>query len=438
MFLLKNRAIIEISGEDCLKTLQGLITNDIERLQNQGIIYSAMLSPQGRFWFDFFIIALKLLKNGDEINFLLLDCHESMAEGLIKKLNLYKLRSKTEVKLTDSALSNIENNQNSYWQVGVSFNKCHAKSSPPIYQSPLKLEQNPALVYQGTPQRGDADISARKNSYRNPKDSDIFQSSLKLEQNPALVYQGTPQRGDADISARKNSYRNPKDFGIELQDPRHLELGFRVYQRFDQTSRNCPENSQQSQQLQVDYHRKRFCLKIAEGFFDLDFDQSFILNYGFDYLGAVEYKKGCYLGQETTARMHYRGGINKKIHHFRIKNPNLDLIKAIKNRRNIQEIGNSANKNFDDSLTTLKNCELLRNDDIKPVGRFLSSIIDENSIEGLVLLKTEPKTSSESQKVVEQNAGNYRPSTFYLKHENQDSEDSKKENYQKFEIEILS
>ncbi len=397
MFLLKNRAIIEISGEDCLKTLQGLITNDIERLQNQGIIYSAMLSPQGRFWFDFFIIALKLLKNGDEINFLLLDCHESMAEGLIKKLNLYKLRSKTEVKLTDSALSNIENNQNSYWQVGVSFNKCHAKSSPPIYQSPLKLEQN-----------------------------------------PALVYQGTPQRGDADISARKKLYWNPKDFGIELQDPRHLELGFRVYQRFDQTSRNCPENSQQSQQLQVDYHRKRFCLKIAEGFFDLDFDQSFILNYGFDYLGAVEYKKGCYLGQETTARMHYRGGINKKIHHFRIKNPNLDLIKAIKNRRNIQEIGNSANKNFDDSITTLKNCELLRNDDIKPVGRFLSSIIDENSIEGLVLLKTEPKTSSESQKVVEQNAGNYRPSTFYLKHENQDSEDSKKENYQKFEIEILS
>jgi len=45
--------------------------------------------------------------------------------------------------------------------------------SAQLYQSYLKLEQNPALVYQGTPQRGDADISARKKLYWNPKDSDI-------------------------------------------------------------------------------------------------------------------------------------------------------------------------------------------------------------------------------------------------------------------------
>ncbi len=83
-----------------------------------------------------------------------------------------------------------------------------------IFQSSLKLEQNPALVYQGTQQCGDADISARKNYTGNPKDSDIFQSSLKPEQNPALVYQGTPQCGDADISARKNYTGNPKDSGI--------------------------------------------------------------------------------------------------------------------------------------------------------------------------------------------------------------------------------
>ncbi len=83
-----------------------------------------------------------------------------------------------------------------------------------IYQSSLKLEQNPALVYQGTLQRGDADYSARKNYTGNPKDSDIYPSSSKLEQNPALVYQGTPQRGDADISARKKLYWNPKDSGI--------------------------------------------------------------------------------------------------------------------------------------------------------------------------------------------------------------------------------
>jgi len=47
---------------------------------------------------------------------------------------------------------------------------------------------------------------------------EIYQSSLKPEQNPALVYQGTPQRGDADISARKNYTENPKDSGIDMQN----------------------------------------------------------------------------------------------------------------------------------------------------------------------------------------------------------------------------
>jgi 23S rRNA A2030 N6-methylase RlmJ len=47
---------------------------------------------------------------------------------------------------------------------------------------------------------------------------EIYQSSLKLEQNPALVYQGTPQRGDAVYSARKNYTENPKDSGIDMQN----------------------------------------------------------------------------------------------------------------------------------------------------------------------------------------------------------------------------
>jgi cobaltochelatase CobT len=52
----------------------------------------------------------------------------------------------------------------------------------------------------------------------------IYQSSLKPEQNPALVYQGTTQRGDADISARKNYTGNPKDFGIELENKNLLPI----------------------------------------------------------------------------------------------------------------------------------------------------------------------------------------------------------------------
>ena len=50
---LKDRAIIEITGEDRKKFLQGLITNDIFKASDQNLIYSAMLSAQGRFLYDF-------------------------------------------------------------------------------------------------------------------------------------------------------------------------------------------------------------------------------------------------------------------------------------------------------------------------------------------------------------------------------------------------
>tara|TARA_B110000090_G_scaffold58388_1_gene66707 strand:+ start:229 stop:474 length:246 start_codon:yes stop_codon:yes gene_type:complete len=54
----RNRTIIEISGEETLKFLQGLITNDIDKL-DKGIIYAAMLTPQGKYFVDFFIVAYK-------------------------------------------------------------------------------------------------------------------------------------------------------------------------------------------------------------------------------------------------------------------------------------------------------------------------------------------------------------------------------------------
>jgi len=58
-------------------------------------------------------------------------------------------------------------------------------------------------------------LDSAKKLAEDQKINDLYQSSLKPEQNPALVYQGTPQRGDADISARKNYTGNPKDSGIE-------------------------------------------------------------------------------------------------------------------------------------------------------------------------------------------------------------------------------
>jgi len=88
-----DRAIIEISGSDRKKFLQGLISNDANKINNKALIYSVMLNSQGRFLYDFFIF--------EKNDHLFLDCLAVRRDEIIQKLNLYKLRSKVEIKKND-------------------------------------------------------------------------------------------------------------------------------------------------------------------------------------------------------------------------------------------------------------------------------------------------------------------------------------------------
>ncbi|MBT5751679.1 MAG: folate-binding protein, partial [Rhodospirillaceae bacterium] len=83
---LENRGIIAISGEESVSFLQGLVSNDVTKATNERAIYAAYLTPQGKFLFDFFI-----LRDGDR---LLLDCEADRADDLMRRLNMFKLRSK--------------------------------------------------------------------------------------------------------------------------------------------------------------------------------------------------------------------------------------------------------------------------------------------------------------------------------------------------------
>jgi len=89
MIYLSDRSLVKISGEDARAFLQGLITNDIEKLKADNALYAALQSAQGKFLFDFLIYEI----NGD----IVLDVDKAQAEGLIKKLKMYKLRSKVEI-----------------------------------------------------------------------------------------------------------------------------------------------------------------------------------------------------------------------------------------------------------------------------------------------------------------------------------------------------
>jgi len=90
---LENRAILEISGHDRKKFLQGLITNDVNKATEKNLIYTAMLNAQGRFLYEFFIFELA--------EKLILDCDSNRRDEIFKKLNFYKLRSKVEITKND-------------------------------------------------------------------------------------------------------------------------------------------------------------------------------------------------------------------------------------------------------------------------------------------------------------------------------------------------
>ena len=85
-FVDKNRATLAIEGEDKIDFLQALTTNNIEKVSKEGIVYTAILSPQGKYLFDFFVFSL-----GNKEIFI--DIHQSRAVAFKKFLEFYKLNS---------------------------------------------------------------------------------------------------------------------------------------------------------------------------------------------------------------------------------------------------------------------------------------------------------------------------------------------------------
>lgn len=198
---LPNRSAIIISGSDRFSFLQGLVTNNVEMVKDGRLVYSCLLSPQGKFLFDFFI--------REENDAVILDCEGGeRAEALLKKLRLYKLHA--EVMLT-------------------------------------------------------------------------------LE--PENVYAAWDGVCDG------------------YKDPRHPDLGYRLYK--------APQEGQEAPFEEWDLQRIKLC--IPDGSRDMVVERSTMLESRIDKLGGIDFKKGCYIGQELTARMHYRGLAKKHLYAVEFK-----------------------------------------------------------------------------------------------------------------------
>ena len=89
-FLLEDRGVVEARGPDAGKFLHGLVTNDLSGLAPGMTRFAALLSPQGKILFDFFVFAPSTERY-------FLDCPRVLADDLVKRLALYRLRAKLDL-----------------------------------------------------------------------------------------------------------------------------------------------------------------------------------------------------------------------------------------------------------------------------------------------------------------------------------------------------
>jgi len=90
---LSDRGVVRVGGEDATSFLQGLLTNDVERLKSGEARYAALLTPQGKILFDMLVVRIPA-ETGAAY---LLDCEVSQAADLAKRLGFYKLRAKVAI-----------------------------------------------------------------------------------------------------------------------------------------------------------------------------------------------------------------------------------------------------------------------------------------------------------------------------------------------------
>ena len=208
-FAATDRAVLRVAGPEARGWLQDLVTNDVSAAAPDRAVYAALLTPQGKYLFDFFV-----LDGGGEA--LLIDVAAERAPALAQRLGLYKIRRKVTVE----------------------------------------------------------DVSETETV--------------------ALVWgEGAP---------------TPPPPAIALADPRAAALGWRIYGP-DPAAALAAVGAAEGTRSEYDALRVAACA--PETGVELIPDETFILEAGFDRLNGVDFRKGCYVGQEVTARMRHKTELRK-------------------------------------------------------------------------------------------------------------------------------
>ena len=229
--VLEDRGVLAVSGPDRRGFLQGLVSNDVEKVAADRAVYAALLTAQGKYLHDFIMV-----EHGEAI---WLDAEAARLADLKRRLSLYRLRAK------------------------------------------IAIEERPDLAIAAM--FGDRTLAA-----------------LGLPQEPGKT------RAEAD--------------GVLMVDPRIAELGGRTILPGDRIRSELAGRGLAESDFAA-YDRHRLSLGVPDGSRDLVLEKSILLESGFEELHGVDWQKGCYIGQELTARTKYRGLIKKRLFPVRIDGP---------------------------------------------------------------------------------------------------------------------
>ena len=271
-----NTKIIKVHGKNIDNFFQNIITNDINNLNIENPIYTAMLSPQGKYLYDFIILKEK--------NFFLLEANTNVVNSLIDEIKRYDIRNDIS----------------------------------------LELQEN-------------------------------FNTKVIIKENLTKNY----------IEKIKKIRVYKEESFLFFLDPRSKDFLYRFW--FNNTSTNLLNFSGD-----LEVEKKRILNKIPNSELDLTYNKSFILNYNFENINALSFNKGCYIGQENTARQKFRGtqkyslksikvisgtmpDLNEDIFYKKVK---VGTMKSSCNDIGLCLIRKDATKNNADLLKTDKNCIL--------------------------------------------------------------------------------
>jgi len=221
---LEDRGFIQVNGPEAKDFLQNIVTNDLEKVTSSSTVFSSILTPQGKYLFEFFVLKLK--------DSYLLECEKKSTVEIIKLLNFYKLRSKVDfINLSEKYVAAV-----------ISLEKFREISSSVLSKS------NTA-------------------SYRD---------------DPVYIDPRNDKLGAKIISKLENIHLTIKKLNLKITDKNK-------------------------------YYSKSFELGIPQIELNKLKNKIFGVENNLDELNGIDFKKGCYVGQENTSRIKLRSKLRRRI-----------------------------------------------------------------------------------------------------------------------------